>query len=106
MAFQVLSIFVEAGLSRKQYEIIRTAASKDFNNLFKTKVENIETFEFGLSILHARIRNSRVFITFVKKIPLKVWLIRLAESKKVAIVKKAAIQHQCGVKLRLIVDFF
>lgn len=45
--------------------------SKHFNNLRKKKEENPETFKFGLSILHARIRCFEFLLHLSYKLTIK-----------------------------------
>ena len=58
------------------------ATSKDFNDLSKTKEVNKEALQFGLSILHARIRLFEFLLHLSYKINIKKWKIRSKEENK------------------------
>src|SRR5436190_20960714 len=78
--------------------------SKYFNDLTKKKKENPETFKFGLSILHMRIRFFESLLHLSYKLPIQKWQARSDEDKKVVSEKKLIIQKSFKEEMGLLVD--
>lgn len=78
--------------------------SKNFNNLTKKKEENPETFKFGLSILHARIRFFESLLHLSYKLPIQKWQVRNDEDKKAISEKKQSIRKSFKEAMGLLVD--
>lgn len=83
------------------------ATSKQFNDLTKSeKTAEIDedALQFGLSILHARIRFFESILHLAYKLPVKKWQIRSQENKDIVKKRKTEIQEQFKSKLGLIID--
>ncbi|XP_050298635.1 uncharacterized protein LOC126737681 [Anthonomus grandis grandis] len=78
--------------------------SKDFNCIQKKGTVNVETFEFGLSILHAQIRFFEAVLHLAYKLPVQKWQLRSDEEKEKVKLRKLAIQSEFKSKMGLIVD--
>lgn len=80
--------------------------SKDFNDLTSTKPERTETFKFGLSILHARIRFFEFLLHLSYKLSAKVHKNRINDKndKERIQMAKVNIQKEFKDKLGLLVD--
>lgn len=78
--------------------------SKDFNCLTKKGDVKPEALDFGLSILHARIRFFESILHLAYKLPVKKWQLRTENDKTTAKQKKLDIQEEFRVKMGLIVD--
>jgi len=80
------------------------ATSKQFNEILEHNVDNVENLEFGLSILHARIRFFECLLHLSYKIPIKKWQTKSEEEKNIVKQRKEKIQHELREQLGLIVD--
>ncbi|GBO43412.1 hypothetical protein AVEN_265601-1 [Araneus ventricosus] len=78
--------------------------SKDFNDLSKKSNVKPESLEFGLSILHARIRLFENLLHLAYKLPVKKWRLTTEDEKAIAEQTKLNIQENFKTKLGLIVD--
>lgn len=78
--------------------------SKNFNNLTKKREENPETFKFGLSILHTRIRFFEFLLHLSYKLPIQKWQARNEEDKLIVSEKKRSIQKTFREEMGLLVD--
>lgn len=78
--------------------------SKDFNNLSKRKLANPETYQFGLSILHARIRFFEMILHIAYKLPIQKWQARTESDKLIVAQNKLKIQQAFKTELGLWVD--
>lgn len=81
--------------------------SKDFNHLtqmFNIDIINPGTLQFGLSILHSRIRIFESLLHLSYKLPVKKWQIRNSEEKDIVKKNKARIQAEFKNKMGLLVD--
>lgn len=80
--------------------------SKDFNDLSTTNAENPETFKFGLSILHARIRFFEFLLHLSYKLRAEVHKSRVSDKSDKEKIKcaKEHIQKEFREKLALLVD--
>lgn len=78
--------------------------SKDFNNLEMKKEAKPETLNFGLSILHARIRLFESILHLSYKLPVKKWQLRTDIEKAALKEKKKQVQDDFRQKMGLIVD--
>lgn len=77
--------------------------SKDFNSLKKVAT-NKESLEFGLSILHARIRFFEQLLHLAYKIPLQKWQARSKAEKQIVKETKERIQKSFREEMGLLVD--
>lgn len=81
------------------------ATSKDFNNIDNQKEINPEALQFGLSILHARIRLFESILHLAYKLPVKKYRERKTENeKKLEHEKKLEIQKRFREETGLLVD--
>lgn len=80
------------------------ATSKDFNDLTKSMEIDKSALQFGLSILHARIRFFESILHLAYKLPVKKWQIRSQADKNAVKQQKTVIQEEFRNKLGLIVD--
>lgn len=80
------------------------ATSKDFNNLTREKEADPSTFQFGLLILHARIKFFESLLHLSYKLEVKKWQFRNEEDKNAVKRRKATIQEDFKNILSLIVD--
>lgn len=81
------------------------ATSKDFNNLSKKNEICPESLEFGLSILHARIRLFESILHLAYKLPVKKYRQRRTESeKKLEADAKKNIQKRFEIETGLQID--
>lgn len=82
------------------------AASKDFNDLQKMAVQqlNHDAIEFGLSVLHARIRFLEFVLRLAYKLPLKKWQARSDSDKEITKGVKQRIQEEFRHELGILVD--
>ncbi|XP_076545847.1 uncharacterized protein LOC143305586 [Osmia lignaria lignaria] len=84
------------------------ATSTEFNDLTKLQVKDInpDSLEFGLSILHARIRLFESLLHLSYKVTVKKWIIRKTDvqQKKIIEDRKLNIQKEFKSKLGLLVD--
>lgn len=78
--------------------------SKFFNDLTKTKKSNPETFKFGLSSLHARIRCFEALLHVSYKLPIKKWQARTDAEKQSVNSTKKKIQASFKSEMGLLVD--
>ena len=78
--------------------------SKDFNDLSKKEHIKPETLEFGLSILHARIRIFENLLHLAYKLPVQKWRLTTKEENEIVSRRKTIIQETFKRKLGLIVD--
>lgn len=69
------------------------ATSKDFNNLTRDKEADPSTFQFDLSILHARIKFFESLLHLSYKLEVKKWQLRNEENKNAVKRRKATIQE-------------
>lgn len=80
------------------------ATSKTFNELSQITSVNEESLQFGLSILHARIRLFEGLLHLAYKSPVKKWQVREERDKLTVKERKVDIQKQMKDKMGLIVD--
>lgn len=80
------------------------ATSKQFNNLNNKMPINIESLDFGLSILHARIRLFESVLHLSYKLPIRKWQIRSVSDKTTVQERKVTIQRRFRIETGLIVD--
>lgn len=81
------------------------ATSKDFNNLDINKEVNVEAIEFGLSVLHARIRIFESILHLAYKLEVKKYRERKTEAEKnIEKEAKLRIQKEFREKTGLLVD--
>ncbi|XP_075979633.1 uncharacterized protein LOC142978911 [Anticarsia gemmatalis] len=80
------------------------ATSKEFNNLTKRREVRAESLQFGLSILHARIRFFENLLHLSYKLPIKKWQLRQQADKDIVQQKKKEIQNKFRNEMGLIVD--
>lgn len=82
------------------------ATSKMFNTLVDSEETNIDgmTLNFGLSILHARIRLFETLLHLSYKLPVKKWQLRCKEDKDVVETRKKEIQDLFRARMGLLVD--
>ncbi|PZC78080.1 hypothetical protein B5X24_HaOG202615 [Helicoverpa armigera] len=81
------------------------ATSLQFNDLEKERPCKKENLEFGLSLLHARIRFFESILHVAYRLPVKKWNVRLTIEEKQAVEnKKKEIQDKFREKLGLLVD--
>lgn len=80
------------------------ATSKEFNDLSKRRVVKEESLQFGLSILHARIRFFEHILHLSYKLPLKKWQLRVQSDKDVVKQRKKELQERFRKEMGLIVD--
>ena len=78
--------------------------SKDFNNLKDVSNVNVEALQFGLSVLHARIRFFESLLHLAYKLPLKKWQARTPAEKKTVKETKERIQKDFREQMGLLVD--
>lgn len=80
--------------------------SSQFNNLTEEKIENMESLNFGLSVLHARIRIFESLLHLAYKLPLQKGRIskKNATDSKVLEDTKKKIQDDFKLRLGLLVD--
>lgn len=78
--------------------------AKDFNKLLNVEEINVEALQFGLSILHARIRFFESLLHLVYKLPLKKWQARTQAEKDIVKERKATIQKMFREEMGLLVD--
>lgn len=78
--------------------------SKDFNNLSKVNEINTEALQFGLSILHTRIRFFESLLHLSYKIGLKTWQARTKDDKEKVAQAKNKIQQAFKDEMGLLVD--
>jgi len=77
--------------------------SKDYNNLSIKKEVTPETIQFGLSILHARIRLFESILHVAYKMPVQKWQLR-SEDEAIVKHRKLEIQEELRTKMGLLVD--
>lgn len=101
---KVCNAATNTGSSMRCY--ICTLTSKDFNDLEKCEKApiNSENLEFGLSILHARIRLFETLLHISYKITIKKWQTRTESEKNIIKERKQTIQERFRNELGLIVD--
>lgn len=81
------------------------ATSKDFNKLDFTRDINFEAIEFGLSVLHARIRLFESILHLAYKLPVKKYRERKTEAEKeLEKARKKEIQDKFRAETGLIID--
>lgn len=82
------------------------ATPSQMNNLntVRKREENVEAFQFGLSILHAYIRFFEYLLHLSYRLDMKKWQIRTAEHKQIMLDKKKYIQSRFKTEIGLIVD--
>lgn len=80
------------------------ATSKQFNNLNIKMPVDVEALDFGLSILHARIRLFESVLHLSYKLPIKKWQVRSDSDKAIVKERKANIQRRFRNETGLIVD--
>lgn len=80
-------------------------SSKDFNMLKTVEESSIEpnSLQFGLSILHARIRFLETCLHIAYKLPIKKWRLN-PEEKKISAKRKKEIQEEFKHHMGLLVD--
>jgi hypothetical protein len=78
--------------------------SKDYNNLSIKKEVTPETLQFGLSILHARIRLFESIWHVAYKLPVQKWQLRSEDEKVIVKQRKMEIQEEFRTKMGLLVD--
>lgn len=80
--------------------------SKDFNDIEKAKTAEIkkDSFDFGLSTLHAWIRFFECVLHISYKLPIKKWQARGKENQDIVAETKKKIQARFKQELGLIVD--
>ena len=81
---------------------ICSATSSDFNSLpmMYAKEVNLDTFEFGLSVLHARIRFLDFVLHLSYKLPTSVWQARTDEERAGVAETKKMIQDASRATFR------
>ena len=79
------------------------ASSKDFNNIGAEKEVNPDHLQFGLSILHARIRLFEALLHLSYKLPVRKWRLS-GNEKEVVKQRKAQIQEEFKSRMGLLVD--
>ncbi|CAG9840685.1 unnamed protein product [Diabrotica balteata] len=81
------------------------ATSKDFNNLNKKLSTSSKAIEFGLSVLHARIRMLESVLHLAYKLPIKKYgEKRTDEEKKIEVLTKKYIQERFRKETGLLID--
>lgn len=80
------------------------ATSKEFNDLNVRKTVDIDAIQFGLSVLHARIRFFEGILHLAYKIPVKKWQLRSENDKGIVKNKKVEIQTKFREQMGLLVD--
>lgn len=81
------------------------ATSKDFNNISTKKDVNLEAVQFGLSVLHARIRLFESILHLAYKLPVKKYRERKTEEEKnIEKLRKQEIQERFRKETGLLVD--
>lgn len=80
------------------------ATVKEFNKLETRREENPDTFKFGLSILHSRIRLFESLLHLSYKIPIKKWQARSISEKQLYKETKLRIQQALKEEMSLLVD--
>jgi hypothetical protein len=78
--------------------------SKDYNNLLIKKEVTPEALQFGLSILHARIRLFESILHVAYKLPVQKWRLRSEDEKAIVKQRKVETQEEFRTKMRLLVD--
>ncbi|KAH0820766.1 hypothetical protein GEV33_002025 [Tenebrio molitor] len=78
--------------------------SKDFNSLTIEKEVKQEALQFGLSILHARIRLFESILHLGYKLPVQKWQLRSQDEKAIVQETKLKMQQDFKNKMGLIVD--
>lgn len=78
--------------------------SKDFNDLSQKSKVKPEALEFGLSILHARIRIFESLLHVAYRLPIKKWRLNTEAENIIVNQRKADIQQNFRTQLGLIVD--
>jgi hypothetical protein len=78
--------------------------SKDCNNLSVKKEVTPEELQFGLSILHARIRLFESILHVAYKLPVQKWQLRSEDEKAIVKKRKLEIQEEFRTKMGLLVD--
>ena len=95
------------GTASSQRCCICDALPKEMNNLTEIlkKPVNIGTYHYGLSTLHAWIRNMEWILHLAYKLPLKKWNVQFTDDEK-EVVENTKHQIQTGIrdKLGLLVD--
>lgn len=81
------------------------ATSKDFNNVHTKKDVDLEAVQFGLSVLHARIRIFESILHLAYKLPVKKYRERKTEEEKtLEKQRKREIQERFRIETGLLVD--
>lgn len=80
------------------------ATSKEFNKLEQRREEDPETFKFGISILHARIRFLESILHLSYKLPIQRWQARSSTDKQIIKDTKKGIQQAFKEEMSLLVD--
>ncbi|KAH9640874.1 hypothetical protein HF086_015213 [Spodoptera exigua] len=80
------------------------ATSKEFNDLNIKKTVDIDAIQFGLSVLHARIRFFETILHLAYKIPVQKWQLRSENDKGIVKQKKAEIQTKFREQMGLLVN--
>nr|XP_034184029.1 uncharacterized protein LOC117606105 [Osmia lignaria] len=78
--------------------------SKDFNNLTKKPIVNPNSLQFGLSILHAKIRLFENLLHISYKLTIKKWQIKSKDEKYAVEQRKKYIQEEFKTKMGIIID--
>jgi hypothetical protein len=78
--------------------------SKDNNNLSIKKEVRPEALQFGLSILHARIRLFESILHVAYNLPVQKWQLRSEDEKAIVKQRKLEIQEEFRTKMGLLVD--
>jgi hypothetical protein len=78
--------------------------SKDYNNLSIKKKVTPEALQFGLSILHVRIRLFERILHVAYKLPVQKWQLRSQDEKAIVKQRKLEIQEEFRNKMGLLVD--
>jgi hypothetical protein len=76
--------------------------SKDYNNLSIKKEVTPEALQFGLSILHARIRLFESILHVAYKLPVQKWQLRSEDEKAIVKQRKLEIQEEFRTKMELL----
>jgi hypothetical protein len=78
--------------------------SKDYNNLSIKKEVTPEALQFGLSILHVRIRLFESILHIAYKLHVQKWQLWSEDEKAIVKQRKLEIQEEFRTKMGLLVD--
>lgn len=79
---------------------------KDMNDKTKleSKIDNPESYQYGLSPLHARIRSFECLLRIAYRLEVKKWQVRSTEDKEKVAERKKTIQEMFRDRMGLLVD--